>query len=123
MTIDFTSCRRILHKAYNGANGKKIAIAYGDAVYMLKFPPSAEDKPTTLSYTNSCFSEHIGSRIFRLLGIDAQETLLGPDIVKRKTFFQGISFDEIPDFVGRRSLQAAMIDIYHFVEQSRHMKS
>ena len=45
------------------------------------------------------------------------------DIVKRKTFFQGISFDEIPDFVGRRSLQAAMIDIYHFVEQSRHMKS
>ena len=53
----------------------------------------------------------------------AQETLLGPDIVKRKTFFQGISFDEIPDFVGRRSLQAAMIDIYHFVEQSRHMKS
>jgi hypothetical protein len=49
--------------------------------------------------------------------------LLGPDIVKRKTFFQGISFDEIPDFVGRRSLQAAMIDIYHFVEQSRHMKS
>ena len=29
----------------------------------------------------------------------AQETLLGPDIVKRKTFFQGISFDEIPDFV------------------------
>ena len=24
MIIDFTSCRRILHKAYNGANGKKI---------------------------------------------------------------------------------------------------
>ena len=60
LIIDFTSCRRILHKAYNGANGKKIAIVYEDAVYMLKFPPSAEDKPTTLSYTNSCFSEHIG---------------------------------------------------------------
>lgn len=28
MTIDFTSCRRILHKAYNGANGKKIAVVY-----------------------------------------------------------------------------------------------
>ena len=31
MTIDFTSCRRILHKAYNGANGKKIAIVYEGA--------------------------------------------------------------------------------------------
>ena len=85
MIIDFTSCRRILHKAYNGANGKKIAIVYEGAVYMLKFPPSAEDKPTTLSYTNSCFSEHIGSRIFRLLGIDAQETLLGTYVVRGKT--------------------------------------
>ena len=85
MIIDFTSCRRILHKAYNGANGKKIAVVYEGAVYMLKFPPSAEDKPTTLSYTNSCFSEHIGSRIFRLLGIDAQETLLGTYVVRGKT--------------------------------------
>ncbi len=75
--IDFTKCKRILGKAYNGANGKKIAVEYEGTVYMLKFPPSAGNKPTDLSYTNSCFSEHIASSIFRMLGIGAQETLLG----------------------------------------------
>ena len=44
---------------------------------MLKFSPSAGNKPTDLSYTNSCFSEHIASSIFCMLGIRAQETLLG----------------------------------------------
>ncbi len=71
--IDFTNCRRILGKAYNGANGKKIAVEYAGVVYMLKFPPSAENKPTDLSYTNSCFSEHIACSIFRMLDIRAQD--------------------------------------------------
>ena len=75
--IDFTECRRIWGRAYNGANGKKIAVEYNGAVYMLKFPPLAANKPTKLSYTNSCLSEHIASSIFRMLGIRAQETRLG----------------------------------------------
>lgn len=83
--IDFTDCRRIFGKAYNGANGKKIAVEYEGSVYMLKFPPSANNKPTDLSYTNSCFSEHIASSIFRMLGIPAQETLLGTFQVSGKT--------------------------------------
>ena len=83
--IDFTKCRRVLGKAYNGANGKKIAVEYAGEVYMLKFPPSAENKPTDLSYTNSCFSEHIASSIFRMIGIRAQETLLGTFQVAGKT--------------------------------------
>lgn len=62
--IDFTQCRKIFRKAYNGANGKKIAIEYDGDMYMLKFPPSTKNKPTELSYTNSCFSEHICSSIF-----------------------------------------------------------
>ena len=57
--IDFTNCRRLPYKAYNGANGKKIAIEYEGGQYMLKFPPSGDAKPTELSYTNSCISEHI----------------------------------------------------------------
>lgn len=44
---------------------------------MLKFPPSGAAKPTELSYTNSCISEHIASSIFNILGIRAQETMLG----------------------------------------------
>ena len=83
--IDFTGCRRIFGKAYNGANGKKIAVEYEDSIYMLKFPPSAENKPTELSYTNSCFSEHIASSIFRMLGIKAQETILGTFQISDKT--------------------------------------
>ena len=75
--LDFTNCRRIYGKAYNGANGKKIAIEYNGEQFMLKFPPSAEKKPTDLSYTNSCFSEYIACNIFNMLGIKAQETLLG----------------------------------------------
>ena len=83
--IDFTDCRRVFGKAYNGANGKKIAVEYEDGIYMLKFPPSAENKPTELSYTNSCFSEHIASTIFRMLGICAQETILGTFQISGKT--------------------------------------
>lgn len=83
--IDFTNCRRVMGKAYNGANGKKIAIEYAGDIYMLKFSPAAGKRPTELSYTNSCFSEHIASTIFRMLGISAQETLLGTFQIGEKT--------------------------------------
>ena len=76
-SIDFTNCRVIPGKAYNGANGKKIAVEYNGTAYMLKFPPSGKNKPTELSYTNSCFSEHIASSIFGILGVTAHETMLG----------------------------------------------
>ena len=74
--IDFTDCKKI-YKAYNGANGKKIAVEYQDTVYMIKFPPSGANKPTELSYTNSCISEYISCHVFNMVGITAQDTLLG----------------------------------------------
>ena len=40
----------IITSEQNGANGKKIAIEYDGEQYMFKFPPSADNKPTTLSY-------------------------------------------------------------------------
>lgn len=75
--IDFTNCRVIPGRAYNGANGKKIAVEYDGKLYMLKFPPSGRNKPTELSYTNTCFSEHIASSIFNLSGVKAHETMPG----------------------------------------------
>ena len=57
--MDFSNCKRIINKAYSGANGKKISVLFEGKQYMLKFPPSGYNKPTELSYTNSCFSEHI----------------------------------------------------------------
>lgn len=82
--IDFTACPRIHSRAYNGANGKKIAVSFEGAVWMLKFPPSAADKPNDLSYSNSCISEHLGSTVFRLLGVSAQETRLGTYVNGRR---------------------------------------
>lgn len=75
--MDFTNCKRVFDKAYNGANGKKISILWENKQFMLKFPPSGINKPTELSYTNSCFSEHLGSCIFNACGIKAQKTFLG----------------------------------------------
>ena len=82
---DFTGCKRLLGNAYAGANGKKIGIEYQGEQYMLKFPPSGESKKTELSYTNSCISEHIASSIFNMVGITAQNTILGTYDVNGKT--------------------------------------
>lgn len=82
--IDFTGCKRIFGRAYNGANGKKIAVEFRNELYMLKFPPSAQKKPTDLSYANSCLSEYIACNILNMMGIKAQETLLGTFTVNGK---------------------------------------
>jgi hypothetical protein len=74
--IDFTNCKTFI-KGYGGANGSKLSIEYNNEMYMLKFPPTANNKKTTLSYINSTKSEHIGCTIFNMLGIPAQKTLLG----------------------------------------------
>ena len=73
--IDFTNCL-IRKKAYGGANGSKLSIVYNDNVYMLKLPTHALKNPK-LSYTNSCISEYLGCHIFNMVGVKAQETLLG----------------------------------------------
>lgn len=75
--VDFTTCPRVAARAYNGANGKKIAVEWYGSVWMLKFPPSASDRPTALSYTNSCFSEHIAGTIANMIGLKSHETRLG----------------------------------------------
>ena len=63
-------------KAYGGANGSKISVVYDGCLYMLKLPMHALKNPN-LSYTNSCTSEYLGCHIFNMLGVEAQETLLG----------------------------------------------
>lgn len=78
--MDFTNCPRVAGKAYNGANGKKIAVSFHGETWILKFPSNAKERPNEQSYSNSCFSEHIGSSIFRLLGIPTQETILGTHV-------------------------------------------
>lgn len=67
---------QVRKKTYGGANGNKLSICIGDSLYMLKLPFHAT-KNKNLSYTNSCISEYLGSHIFNMIGIKAQETILG----------------------------------------------
>ena len=73
--IDFTNLPT-KKKAYGGANGSKLSVIYNEELYMLKLPMHAVKNPN-LSYTNSCISEYLGCHIFNILGVNAQETLLG----------------------------------------------
>lgn len=73
--MDFTSLP-IRKKSYGGANGNKISVVINDELYMLKLPSHAPKNPN-LSYANSCVSEYLGSHIFNILGVVAQETVLG----------------------------------------------
>lgn len=75
MLIDFTDLPT-KKKGYGGANGSKLSVIYNGELYMLKFPSHSLKNPR-LSYTNSCLSEYLGCHIFNMLGIKAQETLLG----------------------------------------------
>ena len=73
--IDFTNLPT-RKKAYGGANGSKLSVIYNNELYMLKLPMHALKNPN-LSYTNSCVSEYLGCHIFNMLGVKAQETMLG----------------------------------------------
>lgn len=73
--IDFTNLP-LRKKGYGGANGSKLSIVYSDNLYMLKFSLRNLKNPN-LSYISSCLSEYLGCHIFNMLGIIAQETLLG----------------------------------------------
>ena len=72
--IDFTNCIKN-YKYYSGAD-RKISITYNSKDYLLKFPNYAKDNKEA-SYTNNDFSEYIGCHIFNIIGIKAQETILG----------------------------------------------
>lgn len=61
---------------FSGANGNKLSIRYKDEEYMLKLPAHAKHNKN-MHYSNSSISEYVGCHIYQMLGIPAQETLLG----------------------------------------------
>ena len=73
--VDFT-CFQTRRKAYGGANGNKLSIIINDELWMLKLPSHAQ-KDANLSYSNSSLSEYLGCHIFNMLGVVAQDTMLG----------------------------------------------
>lgn len=108
--LDFSHCKTY-PKAYNGANGKKIAILYKGELYMLKFATKLKQiqaHPNSNAYSNSCFCEYIACQILKTLGLDTQETLLGKFqnkiVVACKDFTKGY------DFFDFASLKNSVID-------------
>lgn len=73
--INFTNTKEV-YNTYSGSEKKKKLI-YNSEKYLVKFPDPIRQKNKDISYINNAFSEYIGSNIFKLCGIDAQDTLLG----------------------------------------------
>ena len=81
MAIDFTNFER-KNKTYAGANGSKISVVYNGETYMLKFPPQAP-RNNDMSYSNSCFAEYLGCKIYESIGVPVQEVILGTFTTKK----------------------------------------
>ncbi len=70
--IDFSNEKLNVFRYYDGANGSKIGIVHNGKNYMLKF-----NYAKGMVYRNNYISEHIGCEIFKELGINSQNTILG----------------------------------------------
>ncbi len=73
--IDFSKATEELN-SYKGSEKKKTLI-YDNIRYLVKFPDPIREKNKNISYINNAFSEYIGSNIFKIIGFETQNTLLG----------------------------------------------
>lgn len=64
---------------YGGRAGEKKGIIFNNENWFLKFPKSSSNMKGIrgMSYVTSTLNEYIGSQIYKILGIDVHETLLG----------------------------------------------
>ena len=73
--INFTKAIEELN-TYKGSEKKKTLI-YDNKKYLVKFPDPVREKNKNISYINNAFSEYIGSNIFKIVGFETQNTVLG----------------------------------------------
>lgn len=108
--VDFSDCE-VLPNNYDGA-AFKFPIMFEGNRYLLKFGehinPSPND-PGRASYFNTPLTEHLGSRSFELLGLDAQKTILGT--------YQGRKAVACKDFI--YDLGRARYELVEFKKQER----
>ncbi len=78
--VDFTNCKLSNRNLeYAGRAGEKRGIIYNNELWFLKFPKNTigMNRVTGLSYVTSPLSEYICSQIYKILGYDVHETILG----------------------------------------------
>ena len=73
--IDFTDAIEEFNN-YKGSEKKK-TLLYDNKKYLVKFPDPVREKNKNISYINNAFSEYIGSNVFRIIGFEVQNTILG----------------------------------------------
>lgn len=73
--VNFTNCIEEFN-SYKGSEKKKTLI-YNGKKYLVKFPDPVREKNKSISYINNAFSEYVGSNVFRIAGIEVQNTILG----------------------------------------------
>jgi len=73
--IDFTNALEEFNN-YRGSEKKKTLI-YDNKKYLVKFPDPVREKNKNISYINNAFSEYVGSNIFKIIGFNTQNTMLG----------------------------------------------
>ncbi len=73
--IDFTNAIEEFNN-YKGSEKKKTLI-YNNKKYLVKFPDPVRERNRNISYINNAFSEYIGSNIFKIVGFEVQNTILG----------------------------------------------
>lgn len=73
--IDFTNSTEIINN-FKGSEKKKTLI-YNNKKYLVKFPDPIREKNKNISYINNAISEYIGSNIFKISGINTQNTIIG----------------------------------------------
>ena len=80
MLVDFSNCQLSSRNLeYGGRAGEKKGIIYNGGFWFLKFPKntSGMNNVKGLSYVTSPLSEYIGSNVYRILGYDVHDTILG----------------------------------------------
>ena len=83
--INFNNAKEIPPE-YNGSEKKKTMILDGKK-YLVKFPDSNRSPKLNVSYINNVYSEYIGSKVFDLLGINAQKVKLWYYIQDKRKFY------------------------------------
>lgn len=73
--INFTECIEELNN-YKGSEKKK-TLLYNNKKYLVKFPDPIREKNKNISYINNAFSEYVGSNVFKIVGFETQNTILG----------------------------------------------
>lgn len=73
--VNFNNAREIAPE-YNGSEKKKTMIL-NNKKYLVKFPDPNRSTKLDISYINNVFSEYIGSKIFKSIGFNTQEVILG----------------------------------------------